>query len=547
VAGIDDDGNVVANAGTVEILANGDIEVVPVNGFQGTIIAEYTATDDDADSDSALIIVDVIDASGNELFAGDDSKVSDMEAEINGNLLNNDFDPEGDAFAVTDIVIDTDGDGLGDTSKAADIDGTTSISVGGVDINGNAVPNAGTLIIDSDGTYEFTPNSNFAGNINICYMVCDAQAPAACDNATLEITVLEVFRDYGDSPADYPECWHRAMSDANSDDVFDGANDVWLGFKSSFEGASQSSQTGDSDLHDDALVFGNNPGNFPTTIAPNTSYNVNLTVNSTTPNLVYYGLWIDWNNDGTYDNFYNGSQVTASPATASVTITSPAAYAGEPLNVRLRVDDSTLDSDDFQGGKTNGEVEDYAQLTVLPVKLISFDATLVGCNVDLNWVTESEINFSHFEVERSTDGREFRTIERIEAFGPGTRKVYNFLDKNTMSSNYYRLKMIDLDGTYSYSKVTFEDTDCADNEFKVYPNPLGKYDGVLNVVFYAKEPVVEIHVIDMLGEVVKKATLEVEPENRNTVQLDVYGIPSGTYNIRVVGDKMLSKIISILE
>ncbi len=544
VAGIDKDGNIVPNAGTIKILANGEIEVIPAGGFQGTIIAEYTATDDDLDADSASIIIEVMDASENELFAGDDSKTSDLEAEISGNLFDNDFDPEGDSFVLTDIVVDTDGDGLGDTSKAADIDGTTSISVGGIDVDGNTVANAGTLVIDSDGTYDFVSNANFAGNINICYTVCDGQSPAACDNATLEITVLEVFRDYGDGPSNYPVCWHRAMTDSNTDDVFDGTNDVWLGSKSSFEGSSKTSPTGDADSFDDALTFGNDPGNFPIAIAPNTSFNVDFTVNSTSPNLVFYGLWIDWNEDGTYDDFYNGSQVTASPATASVLINSPANYAGQPVNVRIRVDDSALDSDDYQGGKTNGEVEDYTRLVVLPVSLKSFTSQKDDCNILLNWSTASEENFSHYEVQWSGDGINFTTLDYVIGENSPTGSFYTFSDEYPSDFNYYRLKMVDVDASFEYSPVVYNDVDCAGvKDFKIYPNPMFKEQNILYIDLYSPNDFAEINIVDMLGRTVKRVSLEVNRNIKNKVHLDLSELPSGTYLVQQVGKRKTELLI----
>ena len=132
-----------------------------------------------------------------------------------------------------------------------------------------------------------------------------------------------------------------------------------------FESTQQFDGLANADSNDDAIVFGSGPGEFPTIAAPNTTYMVDITVNSTGPDLVYYGLWIDWDNDGVYDNFYNGSQSTASPATASVPITTPSGVGTTPTNIRLRADDDPFGPDDFEGGRTNGEVEDYQPLLCL--------------------------------------------------------------------------------------------------------------------------------------------------------------------------------------
>ena len=149
---------------------------------------------------------------------------------------------------------------------------------------------------------------------------------------------------------------------------------------------SSSTDHGIGDQFDDAISFGSNPGQFPLYAEPGESYVVNITVNSSQPDMVYYGMWIDWDEDGVYDDFYTGSQQTASPATATTTITAPA-NVGNSVNVRLRADDNPFTETDFSGGKTNGEAEDFQALIVLPVELTQFNGRPNGCLVDLQWYT----------------------------------------------------------------------------------------------------------------------------------------------------------------
>ncbi len=103
-----------------------------------------------------------------------------------------------------------------------------------------------------------------------------------------------------------------------------------------------------------------------------------------------------------------------------------------------------------------------ASSCTLPVDIISFDAQKSSANsVKLDWTTASEKNSKAFVVEKSTDGINFETIGTVESHGnaSGTNN-YSFVDSEVSATEvYYRLKMEDVDGTYSYSKedwLTYE-------------------------------------------------------------------------------------------
>ena len=93
----------------------------------------------------------------------------------------------------------------------------------------------------------------------------------------------------------------------------------------------------------------------------------------------------------------------------------------------------------------------------LPVEWLSFTGKKVFDNVDLSWTTATEINNSHFEVERSTDGRNFEQVGEVTGAGNShTPLNYNFTDVAPFGTNtilYYRLKQVDFNGEFDYSKV----------------------------------------------------------------------------------------------
>lgn len=91
----------------------------------------------------------------------------------------------------------------------------------------------------------------------------------------------------------------------------------------------------------------------------------------------------------------------------------------------------------------------------LPVKLISFTALKAGKKTQLSWVTAEEIHSDHFVVQRSTDARTWKSIGTKAASGESiASSTYGFLDAAPATgANYYRLMMVDRDGTFAFSSI----------------------------------------------------------------------------------------------
>ncbi|MEN0006324.1 MAG: choice-of-anchor B family protein [Bacteroidota bacterium] len=109
--------------------------------------------------------------------------------------------------------------------------------------------------------------------------------------------------------------------------------------------------------------------------------------------------------------------------------------------------------------------------SALPVEWLTFDATRIDASVQLHWATATETNSDRFEVERSTDGKNFKTIGTITAAGNSTyRKDYNFQDNDpAVGQNYYRLRQVDYNGQFDYSPT--RTVYFPPSTFKVAPNP----------------------------------------------------------------------------
>jgi hypothetical protein len=148
---------------------------------------------------------------------------------------------------------------------------------------------------------------------------------------------------------------------------------------------------------------------------------------------------------------------------------------------------SATEFDAFYGGIENvyGTGEQYVEsLSPLPVKLLTFDAEKSGeKSAHLTWSTASEANSNYFQVERSFDKAKWSDIGKVQAAGNSQIvQNYQYMDVavyNGTASNltvYYRLKMVDIDGSFEYSpieSVNFGKPSLVNNtrEFLVYPNP----------------------------------------------------------------------------
>jgi hypothetical protein len=115
--------------------------------------------------------------------------------------------------------------------------------------------------------------------------------------------------------------------------------------------------------------------------------------------------------------------------------------------------------------------------TPLPVELTAFSAEQQGQSALLRWATASERNSAYFEVQSSTDGRQFTRLTRVAGQGNSTQAhTYSWADlgwaRYAAAVVYYRLKQVDTDGTSTYSPVrSLASKALVTSKFQVFPNP----------------------------------------------------------------------------
>ena len=135
---------------------------------------------------------------------------------------------------------------------------------------------------------------------------------------------------------------------------------------------------------------------------------------------------------------------------------------------------------------------------VLSAELTEFTAHTEGAQTQVNWHTESEKNTEFFIIERSLNGLDFEEIGKIRAFGKSSN--YRFIDESPLqNSNYYRLQVVDFDGSISYSKIVSVLFNDKSSKLKIYPNPVGT-EGSINIE--TADTIQNITLTNALGQIV---------------------------------------------
>ncbi len=172
----------------------------------------------------------------------------------------------------------------------------------------------------------------------------------------------------------------------------------------------------------------------------------------------------------------------------------------------------------------------------LPVELISLKANLNDYNkVDIEWITASEQNTDFFEVQRSRDKIDFEVIGLVQAAGSSNQKIrYQFNDANPPGGYvYYRLRMVDLDKSFTHTKVVTVNYIKDDHQITLFPNPIkgGNTVQLITDTEFRTEGLAVIQ--DITGkEIMSQALAASQIEHA----IDLSNIAPGTYLLKLTFD-----------
>ncbi len=198
---------------------------------------------------------------------------------------------------------------------------------------------------------------------------------------------------------------------------------------------------------------------------------------------------------------------------------------GQEMNVQF-LDDS-------------GNTDDYFTICkdiIVPVELTYFEATPSRKDVKLIWQTVSETHNKGFEIERSTNQKEWRNIAWVKGAGTTSEvKKYEYIDRVPPLGNlYYRLKQIDIDGRFEYSDI--EVLSLESDVLKIYPNPSsGEF-----IIADNNLPIDVINIFDLYGSLIER----ISPKNN---RINLSHLPKGVYFLEVNANQKQHRKKLILE
>ncbi len=218
-------------------------------------------------------------------------------------------------------------------------------------------------------------------------------------------------------------------------------------------------------------------------------------------------------------------------------------FVGGQMGADLNVNGTTILSD---GGNSDFFIAKYGTAscgTVVPLQLLTFTAKWLSSSLStgegrgaalLQWTTAQELNTSHFEIERSIDGREFSKIGTVKANSTTQSNTYKFSDAVAPNSPlwgagglFYRLKMVDKDGQFTYSPIRSLTINHSSLGIAVYPNP------AKDVVHIAGSNMVQLTLTDQTGR--NLFTRQCANSSLETIPVKRFG--RGVYVLRVTDTK----------
>jgi hypothetical protein len=424
--------------------------------------------------DTAMISITVVPLPNtNSVVANNDEGVTLPNTSLTSNLFPNDDDPDNShTFSISSFKFSTISagslNGNGALNKTSGRLNVWNI-IGGTSINGEWVPNAGTITINSTtGEYTFVPATDFWGTVEITYTITDPL------NATsTAILVIKIVPDRNSISNDPPI--------ATDDFQLVTYNTTYT-----------------STAATNALVNDKDPNGDP----------ISATAQTTT------------NSTGTFTMSSNGS-FSFTPAFNFTGYTS--------FNYQIIDNGTGLTAE----AKVGFLVDDP---TALPVTGLLFYANLNQQIVTLNWSTQTEINSKYYVIERSLDNIKFEAIGVVTAAGNSfTLTDYSFKDDLTsiiFAGGYifYRLKQVDIDDQFTYSKVVVVSVPIKAG-IKIWPNPVSS---TLSISIFAEtHKSFEFFISDVSGKAVRRYKQTVFPGSTQITWSNLENLPAGVYFVEI--------------
>ncbi len=218
------------------------------------------------------------------------------------------------------------------------------------------------------------------------------------------------------------------------------------------------------------------------------------------------------------------------------------------LYIQGALSDITNNTAPFYGSGAVNDPNAYSYVsalttTTLPLTLLSFTGEQQKGNAYLKWKTESELNVDRFIVSKSNDGQAFVNIGEVKANNNTGKEItaYSFTTEQKEEIAYYRLKMIDMDGSYDYSKIiALKNKEAENAALSVAPNPI--FTDKISVSYTASNTEgANLSLVTALGEVITNNEINV---NAGSNKFEINNLGHLTTGLYMVHLKTKSGLVS---
>jgi hypothetical protein len=190
----------------------------------------------------------------------------------------------------------------------------------------------------------------------------------------------------------------------------------------------------------------------------------------------------------------------------------------------------------YENGGSNRISFNMTPITILPILLVDFRAVVNNAQPSLNWVITANSTPDYFIVERSNDNRQFTALGTIEPeMGEGKTR-FSFTDKTAKGNLfYYRLKMVDIDRTVTYSKTLTVrlNTVASTDELQVYPTVVTSNQVMVKAGSSYKN--VDINLVDLSGRVlIRQHVSQLNSSQPQSIDLSRVRLGKGVYVLKII-------------
>jgi len=362
------------------------------------------------------------------------------------------------------------------------------------------------------------------------------------------------FLDFGDAPASYDtDPLSPACHDTLTPNVAGRRTRMILGAAEDVEWLKKGFTTTE-DNYEDGLSF------VPIYSPITGSYTARVDVQNTSGVTATVIGWLDYNGNGLFDAGEASSVMTVPSAAGtqqvdlSWTSLPNILPSGSYTYLRIRITQASagMAAANATGYYAMGEVEDYRIVVenfVLPVRLISFDASLTGIDkATLNWTAVEEPSLQGYEIQRSVDGINWAHAGFVSASGHSATKQYQWTDQQLpVGKTWYRLLLRDAGSDHRYSEIRWVQRKVKEDVMiQLSPNPASSQ---LQYIIAGCRPgsTATMRIISVSGQVLDTRVIKVTTTQVNGVLQLSPSWPTGTYWLQVQADERVQHHSFILR